>query len=158
MEKLNLISVRKILILAVIASSIVLVLTKQFTISENRIKKRDAEMHRIADKSDNDKLCEQYALKALKDGWFPCLKCNGITKIFLNHGEVWKYGKTCNAEFGRYPAGLPYPGLYYFTEYFGTEKECLLEEKRKIYNYPNLPECQKRNVSLLRPPGNKIDR
>jgi len=40
----------------------------------------------------------------------------------------------------------------------GTEKECLIAEKEKIYNYPNLPECLKRNFVLIRPAGNKIDR
>jgi len=46
----------------------------------------------------------------------------------------------------------------FVPQYEGTEQECLIEEKRKIYDYPNLPECRKRSIVLMRPPGNKIDR
>ena len=78
--------------------------------------------------------------------------------IFLYKDEVWKYGKTCNGESGRYTSGLPFQNLRYLSEFTGNEQECLLEEKRKIYAYPSLPECQKRNFILLRPAGNKIDK
>ena len=53
---------------------------------------------------------------------------------------------------------MPVIGLRYRADFFGTEQECLVEEKRKIYNYPNLPECKKRDFVILRPAGNKIDR
>jgi len=105
-----------------------------------------------------DKLCEQYALVARVSGWYPCYNCGTETKIFLNKGEVWKYGKTCNGSIKRYPNGLPDNNLEYFIQFRGTEDACLIEEKRKIYNYPNLPECIARKIKLLRPPGNKIDR
>lgn len=105
-----------------------------------------------------DKLCEQYALVALAPGWFPCYNCGIIPLIYLNKNEVWKYGKTCNEENGRYPNGLPNKFLIYRRQFTGTETECLIEEKRKIYNYPALPECLNRHIKLIRPPGNKIDR
>lgn len=97
------------------------------------------------------------ALVVSKEGWFPCYNCPE-TKIYMYVGEVWKYGKTCLAEKGRYPSGLPHPFLAFQAQFYGTEKECLIAEKEKIYAYPSLPECAKRDVKLLRPPGNKIDR
>jgi len=43
-------------------------------------------------------------------------------------------------------------------QFYGTEKECLIIEKLKIQAYQTLLECLKREIKLLRPPGNKIDR
>lgn len=129
-----------------------------YKLTADRLLKRDLEITRILDKTFDDKLCEQYALVAVRNAWYPCLKCGGKDSIFLYKGEVWKYGKTCNGEFGGYVNGLPNENLKYFIEFESNETECLIEEKRKIYNYPNLPECLKRDFVLLRPPGNKIDR
>lgn len=135
----------------------------EHSISNERVAARQAkkaiEIERIIDKTYNDyKLCEQYALVALSNGWFPCFRCSGKDSIFLYEGEVWKYGKTCLGEEHRYASGFPTTNLRFQQQFKGTEKECLLMEKEKIYNYPNLPECRKRDFVLLRPPGNKIDR
>ena len=129
-----------------------------YKLSLDRVQKRDLEITRILDKTLDDKLCEQYALVAIESGWFPCFKCGGKDSIYLYEDEVWKYGKTCNGEYGRYSSGLPVPNLIYNLEFTGTEVECLVMEKRKIYNYPNLPECKKRNFIMLRSAGNKIDK
>ena len=130
-----------------------------FWLTPQRQQKMETEIKGIQGKERHtDKLCEQYALVAAIDGWYPCYNC-GISKtIFLRAGEVWKYGKTCNGEKGRYQDGLPQDNLIYAKQFTGTEEECLIEEKRKIYNYPNLPECILREIKLIRPPGNKIDR
>lgn len=130
-----------------------------YKISAERLEKKAKEIERIESSSSYEKAyCEQYALVASKAGWFPCFKCKGRDKIFLKKDEVWRYGKTCNGQDGRYPNGLPFENLKYEIQFTGTEKECLIEEKNKIYNYPNLSECKKRNFVLHRPPGNKIDR
>lgn len=129
-----------------------------FVLPQKRASKKAKEIDRIENRTTDKEYCEQYALVAAKNGWFVCFNWDKCTKIYLQAGEVWKYGKTCNGQQKRYSMGLPFKNLRYVQQFIGTEKECLIQEKHKIYNYPNLPECQKRNVFLLRPPGNKIDR
>jgi len=128
-----------------------------FIISKERINKRDAEISRIESKTYINNNCIQYALIVTQTGFYPCYNCpNGFIEMYP--GEIWKYGKTCNTESGRYPGGLPCENLRFVPQFAGTESECLTMEKTKIYSYPILPESQKRNLILLRPPGNKIDR
>jgi len=129
-----------------------------FKLSIERAKKKAQEIARIESHSYQYDNCEQYALIAAKDGWFPCYNCGTSDSIYLYEGEVWKYGKTCIGQYERYSNGLPNKNLIFIQEFKGTEKDCLIMEKEKIYNYPNLPECKKRNIILLRPAGNKIDR
>ncbi len=129
-----------------------------FKFSIERAEKKALEIDRIIDKTYPNENCVQYALITLKDGWFPCYNCGVAETIYLNKGEVWKYGKTCNGEQGRYPNGLPVPNLKFEIQLIASEKACLIAEKEKIYNYPNLPECLKRKIVLIRPAGNKIDR
>ncbi len=129
-----------------------------FKLSIERAAKKALEIERIIDKTYPNEYCEQYALIAIKDGWFPCYNCGVAESIYLYKGEVWKYGKTCLGESERYKSGLPTENLRFVQQFKGSEKECLIMEKEKIYNYPNLPECIKRNIFLHRPPGNKIDR
>jgi len=144
-----------LLILAIVSTFAV---TFFIRLSIERAAKKAREIERIESHSFQYKNCEQYALKAAEDGWFPCYNCGTSDSIYLYKGEVWKYGKTCKGEKIRYSNGLPAKFLIYEIEFEGTEKECLIMEKEKIYNYPNLPECLKRNIILLRPAGNKIDR
>ncbi len=129
-----------------------------FTLPIERARKKALEIDWITTRTYPDNYCEQYALVAFREGWFPCFNCGYTDSIYLYKGEVWKYGKTCLGEYGRYPNGFGVPNLQYIREYVGTEKNCLIMEKEKIYNYPNLPECLKRTVFLIRPAGNKIDR
>lgn len=126
-------------------------------ISKDRVLKRDREIEGILTKEYPLDFCVQYALITTEAGYYPCYGCSS-GQIYLYSGEVWKYGKTCNGEKGRYSNGLPFPNLKFVVQLEGTETMCLIEEKRKIYAYPALPECLKRNIKLLRPPGNKIDR
>jgi len=144
-----------LLILAIVSTFAVTFFIK---LSIERAAKKAREIERIESHSFKYNKCEQYALVAIKDGWFPCYNCGTSDSIYLYKDEVWKYGKTCFGEQNRYPNGLPVKNLRYEMQIEGTEKECLIMEKEKIYNYPNLPECQKRNIILLRPAGNKIDR
>jgi len=151
---INLFGIKKTIILLFIVSALAVV---SIAIPINRILKRDKEIERINEKDYRLKACMQYALVVTKDGWFTCYNC-AEGKIYMHIGEVWKYGKTCFYETGRYPSGLPHPFLTFQPQYYGTEKDCLIIEKEKIYVYPTLPECLKRSIKLLRPPGNKIDR
>lgn len=120
-------------------------------LSGKRQKELDKEIERLNN-------AEQYALIAIENDYFPCYNCPNDTLIFLYIGEVWRYGITINGEKGRYPNGLPYKALLYEVQVRGTLQECLIEEKRKIFNYATLPENIKRKIPLIRPPGNKQDR
>jgi len=152
----NVITVKtSLLILAIVSTFAV---TFFIRLSIERAAKKAREIERIESHSFQYQNCEQYALIADESGWFPCYNCGTIDSIYLYKNEVWKYGKTCFGEKGRYPNGLPVENLRYEMQSQGTEKECLIIEKEKIYNYPNLPECLKRSIFLHRPPGNKIDR
>ena len=42
-----------------------------YKLTAERLIKRDLEITRILDKTFDDKLCEQYALVAIVDAWFP---------------------------------------------------------------------------------------
>ena len=144
-----------LLILAIVSTFAVTFFIK---LSIERAAKKAQEIERIESHSYKYDNCVQYALIATKDGWFPCYHCGFEDSIYLYKSEVWKYGKTCKGEDVRYSSGLPIEGLRFQIQFEGTEKECLLMEKEKIYNYPNLPECLKRKIILIRPAGNKIDR
>ncbi|MFN8257699.1 MAG: hypothetical protein U0W24_18535 [Bacteroidales bacterium] len=128
-----------------------------FFLSDERTLKRDREIESIISKDYQNEFCVQYALVATEEGNYVCYGCPD-GEIYLYPGEIWKYGKTCKGQTGRYPSGFPVPNLKFVIQFEGTESMCLAEEKRKIYAYPALPECQKRNIKLIRPPGNKIDR
>ena len=126
-----------------------------------RLKKLQAELKRILQKTNLMRHCVQYALVTAQEGYY--ISYNSGELIFLKKGEIWKYGKTINGEFGRYPNGLPIDNLQFEIQFAGTELECLVLEKIKIYGYFTLPENVHRakinkTLPLFRPPGNKIDR
>ncbi len=136
-------------------------------LAPDRAAKRDSA---IADVYKRKNLpCEQYALKVRIAGWYPVLKQGekvATDSIWLNKDEIWRFGKAKGGEVKRYPTGVYYrdeywllskTNMYYETQFVGDEIECLAEEKRKIYNYPTLPECIRRNRKLIRPAGNKND-
>ena len=104
---------------------------------------------------------EQYVLTAKASGQYPCYSClpSGVDSlmIFLQAGEVWKYGITTKGKKGRYGNSLEAMNLKYQVQFVGSLKNCLQQEKIKIYHYPLLPECLKRDFLLIRPPGNKQD-
>jgi hypothetical protein len=102
---------------------------------------------------------EQYALIALEEGWYPCSVCqNG--KIYLYLGHIWKYGVTRKGAQIRYSTEkLHGRKLQYVAQFYGHYAACLIEEKRKIYGYPLLPEnlIRPERQRLARPPGNEQD-
>jgi hypothetical protein len=115
---------------------------------------RKAKLKRELDEIDE---AIQYVIKAKSPGFYPCFHCaNG--SIYLNSGEIWKYGTTRIGLDRRYgPSDLP-TDLSYFPEFIGDYAACLKQEKIKIYYYATLPENTNREVPLIRPPGNKVDR
>ena len=98
---------------------------------------------------------EQYALVAKAPGYYECLHCpSGL--VFLNSLEVWKYGVTDQGEKVRYSINyLDSRNLLYSIQFQGDYAQCLMEEKRKLFYYPLLPENLVRpdSLKLLLPPG-----
>lgn len=68
---------------------------------------RKAKLEREMEELDS---AEQYMFFARIPGYYPCYNCFGKEEIFLNYGEVWKYGVTTKKEKGRYPQGPQYMG------------------------------------------------
>ena len=101
---------------------------------------------------------EQYALIAERNGLYPCLNCKNMDSVFLLKGEIWKYGVTTNGQKRYSDTFLESNFLKYVRQFSGNLQQCLVEEKRKIYYYPVLPENLKRQKPLERPAGNPQDR
>lgn len=96
---------------------------------------------------------EQYALRAAEDGFYPVMK-RGFKDpkelVWLNKGDVWKFGTTKNPS-TRYSQGFldnTGAGLRYSTEFTGTLQQARILEKMKILNF-------KLQNSVL-PAGNKM--
>lgn len=115
-----------------------------------RLKKLEQELEEMD-------VVEQYALVADEAGYFECFNCGEKTLIYLEEGEVWRYGHTRKGEKVRYGKHLHKRNLRYIIQFEGTVLECIREEKKKIYYYALLPENLKRIIPLIRPPGNKKD-
>ena len=128
---------------------------KDLPIPAEKLDKLIAEIVGIKSKVRKGDPCDQYVLKASISGWYACVHRG---TIFLQTGEIWKIGKTCLGENGRYPQNLPDDRLLYFPEFKGTAEQCLIVEKVKLYSYFLSPENQKREKPLPLPSGNKIHR
>ncbi|MCU0391934.1 MAG: hypothetical protein MUE81_12510 [Thermoflexibacter sp.] len=103
---------------------------------------------------------EQYALVATRNDWYDCMSCVDSSRIFLHIGEIWKYGVTINGEQVRYTKNeLIEKGLLYLPQLQGSLQRCLSEERKKIIEYPLLPEnlTRKPEYRLARPPANPYD-
>lgn len=115
--------------------------------------KREAERDRQMKKIDE---AEQYALIANIPGYYECLHCPS-KRVFLKTNEIWKYGVTNQGEKQRYTTQFfEQRGLRYLVQFMGTYSQCLVEEKRKLFEYPVLPENLARpdSLRLVLPPGN----
>ncbi len=102
--------------------------------------------------------CEQYSLRAIQAGWFPCSHCPK-SLYWLNSHEIAKYGHTCNKN-GRYTVEqLHNWGVYYFIEFEGTLQEVVTMEAEKIFLYYKHPDNLKRkeDYRISLPPLNKRD-
>jgi len=100
--------------------------------------------------------CVQYVLRAKINGFYE--RCDGKGKVFLLQGEVYKYGSTCEVNSkDRYVKSFYEENkVEMFPQFYGNLFECQVEEKRKLYQYPALPENVKRpeNERLILPVGN----
>lgn len=109
-------------------------------------------------KKEKEKLenCEVYKLVALKSGWYMCHLCSQGS-IYLNKGEVWKYGYSCSPETRYKKEWLQQMNLRYIPIFFGDMKECRAKEIELIRDYPLLPENMNRPeyLRLVVPPGSK---
>ena len=101
----------------------------------------------------NNGTVDQYALTALNDGFYPVM-VRGFEEpqagVWLDVGDVWKYGQTQNPATRYSQAFLDEWGLLYQKQFSGTLQEALSAEKNQILNY--LYE------NGVLPPGNKIIR
>lgn len=99
---------------------------------------------------------EQYVLLTGLSGFYDCYLCK-TKSIFLNSNEVWRYGVTSQGEKTRYTGGfVERMNLLYVIQFTGHYAECLIEEKKKLFLYPLLPENVARpdSIRLVLPPGN----
>ncbi|MEN0050213.1 MAG: hypothetical protein AAF806_24320 [Bacteroidota bacterium] len=102
------------------------------------------------------KQAELYVLRATLSKKYPCYNCPNLDSIFLSANEVWKYGVLTEEENEQYTDEyLRANFLAYFIQFEGTVEECLAQQKVKIRNYALLSENLKREVPLLKPPGNR---
>ena len=91
----------------------------------------------------------QYALIASQSGYYPSYSYgNGV--VYLQVGEVWKYGETTHINTRYSDAWLKENNLTKLIQAVGTQRQMKIEEKRKIYGY-----FMKYHHL---PPGNKIFR
>jgi hypothetical protein len=70
----------------------------------------------------------QYVIYASKAGFYPCYHGTSGT-IFLNPGEIWKYGTTRIGFERRYGVKKLHQDLVYMPEFFGDYATCLKLEK-----------------------------
>jgi hypothetical protein len=141
--------------IATLLVAITMLLFAITTLHSTRVAEKERAIGRILEGEDDLTPAVQYSLKALTSGMYPCYAKGGPSEVYLERGDVWKYGQTCNPTTrysGRY---LIENRLYMVTEFVGTKTECLIMEKEKIFSYPMLPEGLR--THLTRPPGNKID-
>ena len=131
--------VKIIIIFAVVVGVIWLILKlpqKDPTLAPERVEKRDSAISRVIKRKHKKENCEQYVLKTTHADWYPVLHRGiaiAIDSIWLNKGEIWKYGITCNSELKRYPNRTYYfdgknkltnIDLIYIVQLYGTKKEC----------------------------------
>ena len=114
------------------------------------------EVHEEQTMLEEPKRAELYVLRATVSKKYPCYNCQDLDSIFLSANEIWKYGVLTEEENEQYTDELLRANfLAYFIQFEGTIEECLTQEKTKIRNYALLSENLKREVPLLKPPGNR---
>lgn len=107
--------------------------------------------------------CHQYRLYVLSPNLYSCYTCHSKPRIWLQGGQTFKIGQTCNGQKARYGSSLPEPGLKYFIEYEGSIFDVLVAEYVKLFLFRSSKERDaiiKHNAlsatELHLPPGNKI--
>ena len=98
---------------------------------------------------------EQYSLRALRSGLYPVMTRghrSPTAMVWLEKGDVWKFGKTINPG-TRYTQSFlsnTGQGLRYSQEFRGTATQALNMERESILNYER--------IHGVLPPGNKVRR
>jgi uncharacterized protein RhaS with RHS repeats len=109
------------------------------------------DLGKVGECSKTTALVDQYALKAAEDAFYPVMKW-GFDEpqagVWLNAGDVWKYGKTMNPATRYSQAFLKEWGLRYDPRFTGTDQEALDAEYDSLIKYLN-------TFGRL-PPGNKM--
>jgi len=122
-----------IFFLTLLGSIVLYMIFKSISLPIARTHKMVGEIEGIKVRTYKPRQCVQYALVAVKSDYYPCY--NGVMPmIYLKAGEVWKYGKTCRSEEQRYN-DLKERNLLFITQFLGTEEQCLIVEKEKIYGH-----------------------
>ena len=107
--------------------------------------------------------CHQYRLYVLSPNLYSCYTCHSKPRIWLQGGQTFRIGQTCNGQKARYGSNLPEPGLKYFIEFEGSIFDVLVAEYVKLILFRSSKERDaiiKHNAlsatELHLPPGNKI--
>lgn len=111
------------------------------------IAKQAKEIEGIAKRTLSNKQGFVYQLQATKDGYYNDVRGG---KVYLNTGDVWKYGQTVNGSKRYSRAELSRKDLTRINIFYGNQMEILIQEKIMIYGYVF------EHGKL--PPGNKIFR
>jgi RHS repeat-associated protein len=103
--------------------------------------KRDIEINRILDRASDGPPGVQYSLRANTSGEYPTMTAGSSIPtgtMYLNAGDVWKYGETTNPA-SRYNSsdlgGIGAGGVSQYNEFSGTQIQIKAMEKAKIYSY-----------------------
>ena len=97
------------------------------------IQKKNAEISHIERRPDGPNGV-QYSLRAISSGYFPNVRGGSV---YLNAGEVWKYGETTlNPPESRYRSKevLRSMNLFMYKEASGSQRQMKIEEKHKLCN------------------------
>jgi hypothetical protein len=108
--------------------------------------------------------CEVYELRALTAGFYNCELCEGKT-FFLNTGEIYKIGESCDKQRRYKTSYYDRMKLEYAVVFTGNTKECKVEEARRLGAYATMNEnlsrpkkdffsIEEKRYRLLFPPGN----
>ena len=97
---------------------------------------------------------QQYSLRAAEDGFYPVMTrgfADAQELVWLNKGDVWKFGTTKNplTRYSQsYLDNIGEFGVKYVPEFQGTLQQARTLQNMKILNF--------KNQSGFLPPGNKI--
>ncbi len=115
----------------------------------------------VAAKREADEIAErheewvQYKLVALSTKRRPCIRCpKGMETVTVRAGEIYRYGITSRGTRRYKDKTYETLDVGFVVELKGDYALCKRSEVNKIIAYKFLPEAQKPEGKLIRPPGN----